>query len=466
MKLLFGIFSEDMSYPASMLSAIAVKHGWAVDIIYFHRDDNCDDIREKICMSSADLVALSIKTFERQKAVTVARTAKKLGIKTIAGGPHPTACPDDLMSTGCYDAVVVGDGAGVFEDILDNYHTLDKVVISGKMNPDVSVYVDRYFSPTQKQRLKFSKMLDILTTVGCPFDCHFCGTSRDVISFPMELVVSKIKELTKHYGIEYIRFLDDTFTFNANRLMGFHKLIKESGFEFQYFLQARVNCFNEDIADILTDIGVDDIVFGVETASQRLLNFLNKKISVKEIYKVSDICRRKNIAFKVNIMIGIPTQSKEDYEHTFKFIKECLPEAININYFIPFPGTSLYDYCVDNNHMPDNGSFDDYLFLEQDLAGNREATRISGILKNVDYDMADEYYKKITDWDYQRKDKVIMSVAEKADSGKWILFGSGYYFYKVLDRLALRNWNNFLGYYDIIESSSTEETKSIMPRYD
>lgn len=87
-----------------------------------------------------DLLALSFMLYSRDEAFLIARVAKKMGIKVIAGGVHPTLCPEDLLTSGYFDGVVVGDGVGIFEDIIDNFKSLDGYLRPGKEHPEDALY--------------------------------------------------------------------------------------------------------------------------------------------------------------------------------------------------------------------------------------------------------------------------------------------------------------------------------------
>ncbi|OAN55079.1 B12-binding domain-containing radical SAM protein [Magnetospirillum moscoviense] len=449
MKLLFGIFSEDMSQPASLLGHMAITHGWSVDIIFFPDSDDEDAIGEKIEAIKPNLVALSIKTFERRTGVRVARVARSMKVPVVVGGPHVVGAGlEDLRSTGLFNALVTGDGAGIFTDLLDGYRSLDSMVIMGKKHPDKSVYYRRYFSPSQEATIREKKMLEVMLAVGCPYKCHFCATSRKVVPLPTEEVAKEIIAAKKKYGIEMINFLDDTFTYSAKRVTTFRSIMAAHGADFQYFVRSRVDCFNEEIADNLIDMGVEDIIFGTETGSQALLDFMRKDITVEEINRAIGICKDRGIAFNTGLMFGLPRQSRQDLELTFDWVKTQTPENLHFYIFVPFPGTELYDYCVENGHMPTNIDFDDYLSIRAEDENYKGLRNTAGILRGIDYDMSIDYIERIKEFQNERRDRIIMDAAKLADRGRWAIFGGGNYFYTVLERLSTRSWNNVAGFHD------------------
>lgn len=445
-RLLFGYFSEDLSFPASILSPLALELGWEVDLVYFENADTKEDIIRKIEQCKPNLVALTLKTFERNLAIRVAQTAKDLGCKVVAGGSHPTVCPDDLVKKHCFDGIVIGDGVGIFQTILNDYHNLSGQNIMGKNHPDISkYYANRLFSNKQIQTIRNSKQHFILSSFGCPFECSFCA-SQPYKPFRLQDVVDEISKFVIEYGAERIIISDDTFGLNVKRVRKFRKLLKEANISPVFSLQMRTNCFTEELAEEFVAMGVTELGFGIETVSEKLLKFLNKQTTVEDAYWSMDICRKYQLFPKINLLFGLPTQDQDDYESTLDFVKEIRPEAVFQYFYVPLPGSALYQYCLENGYMPDNFSFDNYFGIDpleknfKGLFGN------GGVLKKIDYEMASHYMREITRWNENRQSPIIFEKARAADAKKWMLFGTGDYFLRVLEILSTYRWNNFLGY--------------------
>ena len=47
-------------------------------------------------------------------------------------------------------------------------------------------------------------------------------------------------------------------------------------------------------------------------------------------------------------MIGLPYETIEDMRQTIQLMKKINPDSINLCTFTPYPGTELYDYCINN----------------------------------------------------------------------------------------------------------------------
>ena len=168
------------------------------------------------------------------------------------------------------------------------------------------------------------------------------------------------------------------------------------------------------------------------------------------------------MAFKINLMFGLPTQDRDDYELTLRFVEDYLPDSINCFRYVPFPGTKLFDYCLEKGHMPIDWSFESSFFSETESWHDRP-----GILKDVDYSLEEEFLQKIKAISNANKDRKVLAVAEEADREPWIVFGRGHYFFSVLERLLLQSWKNLLGYVNFGEGEAQNRAYQItIPKYE
>ena len=467
-KVLFSYYSNINSYAICMLGNLAHRCGWDVEYRYFPDDTTDQQIADVLLDSKPEVLGISLKTFERRLAVKTASIAKTMSIKVIAGGPHATDAPDDLAALGVFDAIVRGDGMGVLENLLGSHDSLRGDIILGTRHPDIALYSQRYFDEKQEEEIRETKMYHAMGSLGCPFKCTYCATSRKVGYLPPIDVVNSIAEGKEKYGIELVAFLDDTYSYSLKKLREFHNLIRERGLNFEYSqVGTRVDCLTDEIADELMTNGVEEIAFGVETASPKLLDFLEKGCTVEQTYRAAEICKRHGISMKINLMFGFPRQDQEDYEITHQYVQETSPSSINCFYFTPFPNTKLFQYCLENDYMPDNWSYDDYLSLDMNSRDFRGYRETPGNLKHIDYEMAEYYYQRILKHESDRIDQSIMDAAEKADQAPWIVVGCRKYFYVVLERLSKRKWKNLLGFHNIVEDEPVKQVFEInIPKID
>lgn len=450
--MLIGILTENRSMAASMIAALAQDYGWDVDIEFFPPQADATMVQNRITEAEPDLFALSFRSYERQQAFEIASVVKKMGVKIVAGGTHPTMLPKDLVQCGYFDAIVQGDGMGVLDQILDGYQSLrDSQIIHGQKHRDKKVYLRYFFSDSQQSVMKSTRTVNLLTSIGCPFSCKYCGSSRlQYLKFSEQDLVDSMVELAQDYGIRIFTFQDDLLCANVKRVRRISELLEDmlpgQGIGFGRSINARAAGFNEELAAELIRLKITDVSFGIESASTKLLGFLNKKQSQEDCYRAIEICQKFGLYSRVNLMFGIPTQDREDYELSLQFIEDAKPDIVNLFYFFPYPGTDLYDYCFDYDHFPatyDRNRFD---WFHPKIDGIRN---IQLRLNNVDYDMASDYMERINR--IYEINNFLQPLLNEFDQHPWVLIGSSVqiYFSQILQHLKKYIIKNCLGYWDI-----------------
>ena len=127
------------------------------------------------------------------------------------------------------------------------------------------------------------------TSRGCPFQCTFCSVGsiwgKKYTYFSAERVVSEIEYLVQHYGAKGVYFREDNFTLNKKRLESFCNLIINKDLKIHWACESRVDTLDGEILKLMYRAGARAFYFGVESGSQKILDFLKKGIKVEQIIK-------------------------------------------------------------------------------------------------------------------------------------------------------------------------------------
>jgi radical SAM superfamily enzyme YgiQ (UPF0313 family) len=454
-KILFVIFTENFSWGAAILASLAQKQGWHADVLFLPRENTAARFIAYAENFSPDVVAISFMSYDRRLAFMAARISKKMGLPVIAGGVHPTFLPDDVVSTGLFDVIVAGDGMGVLENLLDNISQVpdgSSRVIRGKRHADRTLYTRLFYSDSQIQRMERTRSAMLLSSQGCPFKCRFCASGAlEYLAYSPDEIVCMIDKLHAEYGVSNFQFFDDLFAHSAQRCRSIHQAVLAHfgmgvGIRYGNFVQARSSTFNESIAEELVKMGVSCVNFGIETTSPKLLKFLNKKQTQESCYKTMRICKEYGLVRKVNLMFGLPTQEREDYESTLRFVEETKPEIKTCFFFVPMPGSELYDYCFNHGYFPDHYDRNRFDWFDDRPDGFVD---IQCHLQNVDYDMAIAYKNRIEKSDDQVE--FLLQQVRLVDRQPWVILGTSktYYFKRFIERISSIKPFNCLGYIDL-----------------
>ena len=333
-----------------------------------------EGLGRKIKEAAPDLVAVSALTFTLLDALKSARLAKEVvpGVKTIIGGFHVALYPDETLAFDEIDFIVHGEGEVPFQELVEamkdgesgryahvpglGYKDAEgRPVLNEK--PAVVKDMDLLPSPAY-ELLDFEKYTHVLagdgrsisvqTSRGCPYKCLFCDIRGTKLRFKSpEAVIGELRGL-KERGVSDIFFIDDTISVNKDRLKEICRLIIDEGLHISYRISARVDNVDEEMLHLLKRSGCTRVSYGVESGSQRLLDYLEKGITLDQIREAFRATRRAGLQSFAFLMIGIPTETAEEMEASMDFVESIKADYMNISLCTPYPKTALYAQMLDD----------------------------------------------------------------------------------------------------------------------
>jgi len=107
--------------------------------------------------------------------------------------------------------------------------------------------------------------------------------------------------------------------------------------------QARVDRVDEEILQQMKESGCKELYFGAESGSNKILRYLQKGFTKDKIIEAFEICHKVGIKPGMYLIVGVPTENKEDLRETQDLIQKCRPYLLNFSYLMPFPGTPLFN---------------------------------------------------------------------------------------------------------------------------
>ncbi len=161
----------------------------------------------------------------------------------------------------------------------------------------------------------------------------------------------------------------------------------EADLDITYKISSRVDYIDDELSEHLRKSGCYRIYFGVESGSQRILDYLEKGIKIEDIKNAFRSAQKFGIDRCAYIMIGVPSETKEDIDRTRGLIKEIRPNHLHCSICTPMPRTRLYnnlmedgtiehDYWLDFARKPDPSfrtSFASKLFSAEELRDMQNA---------------------------------------------------------------------------------------------
>jgi anaerobic magnesium-protoporphyrin IX monomethyl ester cyclase len=185
------------------------------------------------------------------------------------------------------------------------------------------------------------------TTRGCPFKCNWCAKpiygNRYNARSP-EQVVRELKMLQEKYRFDHIWFCDDIFGLKPGWVHQFANLVVTENLHFTFKIQSRADLLlQEDYAKDLARAGCANVWMGAESGSQKILDAMDKGITVEQVYKATALLKKQGVHPSFFIQFGYPGEVKEDIDKTIRMILELMPHEIGISVSYPLPGTVFYE---------------------------------------------------------------------------------------------------------------------------
>jgi len=207
------------------------------------------------------------------------------------------------------------------------------------------INIEPYKQSWLKQAGYFS--MNIGTTRGCPFKCNWCAKpiyGNRYNSRSPENVIKELKILKERYQFDHIWFCDDIFGLKPGWVNRMADLAEKENLQFRFKIQSRADLLlQESYVTALARAGCENVWIGAESGSQKILDAMDKGISVQQVYKAVKLLREHRINPSFFIQFGYPGETKEDIKLTIKMINELLPYEIGISVSYPLPGTVFYE---------------------------------------------------------------------------------------------------------------------------
>jgi radical SAM superfamily enzyme YgiQ (UPF0313 family) len=316
--------------------------GWAVasylkrsikdsDVVFLD-EDNEDDFFEKFkaLLPSRDTVGFTLTSMQIKFTLPLIKFIKTNypGVRVVVGGIHPILFPDQ------------------------DYGPLVDEVVTEDLPKD---HFDYELMP-KKLKEVFRSRAQIVTAFNCSFKCAFCVNSVRNCRYeavPIERVKADIDYVVKEFNPKKIYFRDEHFFQDINRAKELVDYILEKNYKFNWDTNCRVTDFmpgriDDAFFEKIVASGCKLLRFGVESGSQRLLNYLRKGQTPDQIRFAMKQCVKFKTNAACSMIIGVPGETEEDRRQSYKLIEDITGYGKEISIlgpqiYRPYPGGILYE---------------------------------------------------------------------------------------------------------------------------
>ncbi len=362
------------SMGSAFLAAYLRDHGHDVKGLRVPPEQNADTLVERIANFDPELIGVSLTTRQWLRARDlIGEVRRQIDVPVIAGGLHATFSPEDVLKHPGFDFVCLGEGEEALLELvtrLDNGEPTDNIrniQVPGGSRPELRPPVESLDSlPFLARDLLDEQygVVHISTQRGCPFPCTYCaarqfhdlygaknnyGRRRSVQS-----VIDELAEIQRTGDLNYVIFLDDTFTIFPTWVEEFCEAHSKR-FGTPFSVHARADTVTREMLKSLAAAGCRHIVYGVESGSMRVRReIMQRPITNERMVDTFRWTRDEGIIVTANYMLGLPTETPEDLEQTIQLHEQLQPDDFGYFVFYPYPGTRLFHVCRDKGYLPEN----------------------------------------------------------------------------------------------------------------
>jgi anaerobic magnesium-protoporphyrin IX monomethyl ester cyclase len=368
------------------LAPVLRRHGHTVRLFdTCHPQMQAEHVAQAVEEERPEVIALSCLSTTTYPAVKNLAGRLKLRapqIPIILGGAFATMNSDRILAD-CpdIDCVGVGEGEELLPDYLSNLGDPSSVaglvwrnrgeIVGNVLRPLIRdlnqfPYPDRTSLPIDYIEslpldipaiLSLDKFCTMQTSRGCPYSCIYCdipSLSRGKWRYrSSEHVLGEMQQLDD-MGYRSIYLTDDHFLVNRKRISEVCHGIIERQLQFRWGCEGRVDAVAVDQLPLMKKANCTFLAFGVEAGTQKVLDRLNKKQTLKQVEHAVNEAKRCGIA-RVHgfFVISSPDETEEEILASFRFAARLKLDTFGFNRLCAYRGTPLWQEYIDRGIIDD-----------------------------------------------------------------------------------------------------------------
>ena len=334
-----------------------------------------DDVLSDMSRHRDDIVGITMLTPAFKAVADLCSSIKERypNITIVLGGAHPTALPErTLREIPAADIVCIGEGEITMAEIVSAPTRAPKQLVGVKgicyrngqgfviteprpaiRNLDLIPPPARHLLPMDQYHMTASRASGsafcptIIVARGCPFSCTYCSRTfgKTFRSHGIERILSEINSLITTYHVEQINIEADTLTVNKKFIRALCNALIEQKIsqKISWTCESRVDTVDEETLQLMKRAGCWQISYGVETGTQRLLDRINKSVTLHQVEEIFELTKKVGISIRGFFMLGLPTETREDSLATIAFAKKLDPLWAQFTITVPYPGTQMFE---------------------------------------------------------------------------------------------------------------------------
>ena len=336
-----------VSTPISLgyIAAFLQSKGFRVKILTIGQDTSLSQAHLKGLISAFQPSLVGLTAYQRTMlyVLGLAKLIKTVNshIKIAIGGPQATFMPSEALSEmpsvdyicrSSGEKTLLGVARAVekgspFSDLEGVTYRSPAEGFVDTPHLDSLTDLDDYPSPYLNDVFDYTGMTEaiMLTSRGCPHNCIFCYTphafNHKIQFHSVDRVMEEIRWIRKR-GIKRLWLADPNISYKWSRVESLLDRLLAEGLETEMWLQTRADLVNPKMLHMMKRAGVCTIAFGLESASDKVMSKLDKRVSIDKVAEAIAMSQDAGIEVELFTQFGLPYETFEDALQTLAFLKK------------------------------------------------------------------------------------------------------------------------------------------------
>lgn len=340
------------SLPSLSLLTLAGMTPDRIDVSYHE----VADLRQLDQLPQCDVAAIASFSAQIKDAYELSDRYRTLGVRTVLGGLHVTARPDEAAQHA--DAVVIGEGEIGWPMLLADLE-------AGRLKKRYATD-GRSFSLADGPMPRFDLLdmdrynrITVQTQRGCPWRCEFCAASIRLTPLykmkPVDRVIAEIREIKRLWPKPFIEFADDNSFVHRRHSK---QLLREVAAEgIRWFTESDVSIADDpELLALMREAGCAEVLIGLESPRAGGLNGVElrrnwKHGRVGHYLEAIERIQSHGIAVNGCFVLGLDGDGPEIFDAVYDFVQASGQFDVQITVLTAFPGTPMYDRLLADGRL-------------------------------------------------------------------------------------------------------------------
>ncbi|MGE0482083.1 MAG: radical SAM protein [Phycisphaerae bacterium] len=316
-----------------------------------------DQTEELIRRNGYDLVGITSYTSGATRAYEIAATCRSAGVRTIMGGPHASACPDEAGEH--IDSIVSGECDELWPQIIEDaaanrlqrrYH--------GRLSDLETTGLGGARQDLQPINGKYS-VSAIQTSRGCPVGCEYCSVTSfngpQIRRRRIADILDEWNQTTKPFTF----VVDDNFfgvgPKHAEWAKELLRAIIKHGKKRMWFSQTTINMGDDpEGLRLAYRAGCRGMLIGFETFNAENLKEYHKGINRNNLSRYQELVdgfHKARIAIFGGFIVGADQDTPETVVETANAAVQLGVDIVQLTNLTPLPGTKMFERYRDEGRL-------------------------------------------------------------------------------------------------------------------